>query len=231
MLPIKGLEKTSFVDYSPYTVSTIFIGGCNFRCPFCHNPSLVEPGTSVNLPVEQIIEFAKSRKKWIDGVCITGGEPTLYPDLIDFIERLKKESFLVKLDTNGSNPDLLQELCSKSLVDYIAMDIKNSIDKYDKTAGGPVDIDKIKKSVDIIRNSGIDHEFRTTVVPIFHTKDDIRKIAEWLSGSRRFVIQKFRSDVKLLDTDLEGQSSFSSEELEEFGNILKASVDEVKIKN
>jgi pyruvate formate lyase activating enzyme len=233
MIPIKGLEKTSLVDYVPYTVSTIFIAGCNFRCPFCHNPELVEPsGPSPSFTEDMIIDFLRSRQKWLDGVCITGGEPTLFPELVGFIKRIRDEGMLVKLDTNGTNPDMLRELCDNKLVDYIAMDIKNSPERYEETAGASVRLDDIKKSIEIIKNSPVDHEFRTTLVPRFHTKEDVEKIRDWMSGSKRFMLQRFRStNVNLLDKDLEGEAGFSDEEMSEFSELLKEKIDEVEIKN
>ncbi len=233
MIPIKGLEKTSLVDYAPYTVSTIFIAGCNFRCPFCHNPELVEPSDSTpNFSQEMIINFLRSRKKWLDGVCITGGEPTLFPELVEFIRKIKDEGLLVKLDTNGTNPKMLRELCDNKLVDYVAMDIKNSPERYQETAGAEVCIEDIGKSIEIIQNSGVDHEFRTTAVPRFHTKEDIEKIRDWMAGSKHFSIQRFRStNVSLLDKDLEGEAGFTDEEISEFSDILKEKIDEVETKN
>jgi len=231
-LPIKGWQKTSLIDYPPYTSSVIFLGGCNFRCSFCHNPDLVIDHHKVkDIKPEKIIEHLKTKKKWIDGVCITGGEPTLYYDLYEFIYKLKKEGFLIKLDTNGTNPDYLKYLIDNKLVDYIAMDIKAPLEKYDYVVETKTDKESIKKSVEIIKNSGIDYEFRTTAVPDLLNKDDFLKIGKWLKGSKRYCIQQFRNSRKLIDKGLEKSEPYSSEELQEFANKLNTYFDNIEVKN
>src|SRR3989339_864583 len=217
-LEIKGLQKTSLIDYSPYTSCVVFLAGCDFRCPFCQNPDLVlNPEKLDTIKKEDFFEFLKKRKKWLDGACITGGEPTLYKELPEFIKQIKDLGYKLKLDTNGNNPDMLKELVK--LADYVAMDIKSSLEKYDESAGVKVDIEKIKKSVEIIKNSGIDWEFRMTVVPALHSQEDFEKIGKWLKGAKRFFLQQFSNKI-CLDKSFEKITPFSKEDMEEFKVIL-----------
>lgn len=212
-----GLQKLTLIDYPGKIAATVFTAGCNFLCPFCHNPELVDPKLIKNQPLiseEEFFAFLKSRRGELDGVCITGGEPTLHRDLADFLSKIKKSGFAVKLDTNGSHPEMLERLIAEKLVDYIAMDIKAPLEKY-KEITGIVNLEKIKQSVDLIKNSGIDYEFRTTVVPKFHKKKDIIKIAEWLKGSKKYFLQQFYL-TKILDDYLKSERSYSKEELDEF---------------
>jgi len=227
-LEIKGLQKTSLIDYSPYTSCVVFLAGCDFRCPFCQNPDLVlNPEKLDTIKKEDFFEFLKKRKKWLDGVCITGGEPTLYKELPEFIKKIKDLGYKVKLDTNGSNPDMLKELVK--LADYVAMDIKSSLEKYDESAGVKVDIEKIKKSVEIIKNSGIDWEFRMTVVPALHSQEDFEKIGKWLKGAKRFFLQQFSNKI-CLDKSFEKITPFSKEDMEEFKVILSKYISKVEVR-
>lgn len=217
-----GLQKFTLIDYPGKVAATVFTVGCNFLCPFCHNPELVDLKMIKGQPIiseNEFFEFLKSRQGQLDGVCITGGEPTLHKDLPDFIKKIKELGFAVKLDTNGSHPEILEKLIAEKLLDYIAMDIKAPADKYNEIAGG-AGIDKIKKSVELIKNSGIDYEFRTTVVPKFHKKEDIVKIAEWLKGSKKYFLQQFYP-TKTLDDCLKGEKSYSKEELDGFCEAVK----------
>ena len=219
-IDIRGIQKTSLIDYPGKIASTIFFNRCNFRCPFCHNPELAL-GQDKNNPInpEEIIEYLEKRKKWLDGVCLTGGEPTMHKGLEDFIKNIKKHGFLVKLDTNGTNPDLLETLIKKELVDYIAMDIKAHYDDYDNVAKVNVNKQHIKKSTEIIRNSQIDYEFRTTVAPPYFKKQDLLKICKWLDGSKHYVLQQFRNNTKMIDMTLADTQAYTPEKLEEFKEI------------
>jgi len=229
MLPIKGIQKTSLVDFPPNTGATIFLGNCNFRCPFCQNPDLITKFNETETISEtEIIEFLKSRKKWLDGVCITGGEPLLY-ELTEFLIKIKKIGMLIKLDTNGTNPERLKELIEKKTVDYVAMDIKSSIEGYDESTKIKTDIEKIKKSVDILKSNKVDYEFRMTVVPSLHSEEDFRKIGEWLKGSKRFFIQQFNTK-NCLDKDFEKIKPYPKERLEIFRDILKKYIKEAEIR-
>jgi len=232
MLSIKGFQKICLVDFPPYTASTIFLGSCNFKCGFCHNPDLVLNFKDIpDIPEQEIFDYLKGKKQWIDGVCITGGEPTLHKELPEFIEKIKKLGMLVKLDTNGANPEMIKTLLQKKLLDFIAMDIKSSLERYDEAAGIEVNKDKIKESVEIIRNSGIDYEFRTTVLPGLVEKKEITQIGEWLKGSKKYTIQNFRTSKPLIDNKLQHITPYSNQELEELKKTAENYFDEVEIKN
>lgn len=210
---IKGIQKTTLLDYPGKIASIIFLAGCNFRCPYCQNPSLVNGYEELpTIPERDILEFLRGRREWLDGVCITGGEPTLHKDLPGFIAEVKKEGLLVKLDTNGSNPGMLERLLGEGLLDYIAMDIKAPLPKYASVAKVEVDLNKIQKSVELIRMSGLDYEFRTTVVPGLLGEEDITEITNWLKGSKKYYLQQFRNHVTL-DEALRDVSPYKPEEL------------------
>ncbi len=201
---IGGYQKLTLIDYPGKIATTVFTVGCNFRCPFCHNPELVKSITynsQPNVLEKEFFAFLKKRRGKLDGVCITGGEPTLQSDLIDFIKKVKKMGFLIKLDTNGTRPDVLKKLYKARLLDFVAMDIKNNLEKYAQTCGEKVDIERIKLSVELIKNSGVPYEFRTTVVPGLHTEEDFEKIAEWLRGAESYYLQKYY-ETKILDPEL-----------------------------
>ena len=188
---IGGLQKFSFIDYPGKTAAIIFTQGCNFKCSYCHNPQLVYPNLfQVSMPEEEIFAFLESRKNQLDAVVITGGEPTLQPDLIDFIKKVKDMGFLVKLDTNGSNPNILKEIINQKLVNFIAMDIKAPFDKYSSVCCVPVNIDNIKLSVELIKKSGIEFLFRTTFdkTKLFDT--DIKTMTDFLNVADFYKIQK-----------------------------------------
>lgn len=225
---IKGLEKQTVLDYPGKLACTIFIFGCNFRCGFCHNPELIADDGRAEIKQDEVLEFLKKRKGFLDGVCITGGEPTLNRELPGFISKIKGIGFAVKLDTNGTNPDMLEELIRKGLVDYIAMDIKAPLEIYDKVAGVNVNKEKIKRSAELVKNFP-DHEFRITVVPGLFDEASARKIGEWLKGSDKFYIQQFRG-IKTLDKNFMNKKSFSKEDLENFCNILKPYFEKCEIR-
>lgn len=230
MLPIKGLQKTSLVDYEGKVVCTIFLAGCNFRCPYCQNPDLINnPDKLPTIKEEDVIKHLKEKRKWLDGICITGGEPTVHKGLIDFIKKIKKENFLVKLDTNGTNPKMVKELLDNNLIDFISMDIKASLDNYDNVAKVKINKEDIQKSIDLITNSNIDYEFRSTILPKLHSKEEIKKIGEWLKGSKKFVLQSFRPK-KCMDKSYEKEKPFTKQELEEFRKLLKPFFDKVDIR-
>ena len=192
---IGGFEKLTLVDYPGKVAATIFTVGCNFRCPFCHNPELVLPELIQEQPkiLEQdILEFLQKKQGLIQGICITGGEPTLQSDLKDFILKIKNLGYAVKLDTNGSNPQVLQELINEKLVDYVAMDIKTSLEKYDLCTLGQVSPENIIASIQLLKQSNIDYEFRTTMAPGIVEEKDILKIVELIKGSPRYFLQRFK---------------------------------------
>lgn len=228
-LPIKGIQKTSLVDYPGKVAATIFLGGCNFRCPYCQNRDLVLNYKKMpTIKEEEILDFLIEKKKWLDGVCITGGEPLLY-DITNFIKKIKKIGLLVKVDTNGSRPELLKKLIDNKLVDYVAMDIKVPLEKYDNAARVNVNKENIQKSVDILKQGKVDFEFRTTVVPDFFTKEDCVEIGKWLKGSKKYCLQQFRP-MKTLDKAYERKKSYPKEQFDEFKKILEKYINKVEIR-
>ena len=225
-MEIKGFLETSFIDWRGYICSVVFTPRCNFRCPFCHNHELVlNPHKFEVFSVEYILGYLTSFKEWVDGVCVTGGEPTLQPDLMDFLGLLRKHDIKIKLDTNGTNPDLLGSLITNNLVDYVAMDIKgplNDLD-YSRAAGVAVDLDAVRKSVDLIKYSDIEYEFRTTVVPSLHSREHIVKMAEELEGSSLWRLQDF-NPANTLDKRLRNVRPYLPDEMELFVQTVKDKV-------
>lgn len=190
-MKICGIEKFSMVDWDTKIVCTLFASGCNFRCPFCHNASLAL-SNQAPLDENEIFDYLEKRKGLLDGVCVSGGEPTLSHDLEEFIGKIKALGYKVKLDTNGTNPTMVQNLINKGLVDYIAMDIKNSPEKYATTTGlASISLDNILESVRIIKSSGIAHEFRTTIIKEFHTENDLKRIADIVDGCDGYFLQQY----------------------------------------
>lgn len=228
-LPIKGIQKTSLVDYPGKVACTIFLGGCNFRCPYCQNRDLVLNFEKMpTIKEEEVLDFLKEKKKWLDGVCVGGGEPLLY-DITDFIKKIKEIGLLVKIDTNGTNPDLLKKLIDNKLVDYVAMDIKAPLERYDNVARVNVDKEKIKKSVEILKEGKVDYEFRTTVLPDFFTNEDAVKIGKWLKGSKLYALQQFRP-MNTLDKYYEKKKPYPKEKFDEFKKILEKYVSKVEVR-
>ncbi len=217
---IKGLQKLTLLDYPDRLACTVFVGGCNFRCPFCHNASLVLPEKfGETISTEEFFAFLDSRVGRLDGVCVSGGEPTLMPDLSDFIREIKKRGFLVKLDTNGSRPDVLRSLIDAGLLDYVAMDIKNSMGKYAETAGLNSElINEVKESAALLMEGRVDYEFRTTLVRELHSAHDMKDIGEWLMGESKYYLQSYRDEGDIL---VGGFSAFSKEETEKILEIVK----------
>jgi len=229
---IGGFQKSTLIDYPRKIATTIFTSGCNFNCPFCHNPELVDAKQIKEHPIieeEVFFNFLKSRKGLLDGVCITGGEPTIQPDLIDFIKKIKQLGFLVKLDTNGSNPEMLKELFQHNLLDFLAMDIKSSIKKYQEAIGQQTNLKNIQKSIDLIKKNKTKYEFRTTIVPGLIDKKEIKKIGQWLNGSKMFALQQFRTE-KTLDKSWEKIIPYPDEELKEMAEIAKPYFNKVEIR-
>lgn len=208
---IKGLQKTTLLDFPGRVACTIFTGGCNFRCPFCHNASLVlQPAKVSTIDEDEFFSFLKKRTGILDGVCITGGEPLLQPDIIPFIKKIRELGFSVKLDTNGSRFDLLKQLIDEGLVDYVAMDIKNSPQKYAESIGLDEAVEDIFKSIKYLMSCGIDYEFRTTVVRELHTKEDLTAAAQYIKGAKKYYLQAFKDSGDLIS---QGFSAYSEEEM------------------
>ena len=218
-MKIKGLQKLTLLDYPEKMACTVFLAGCNFRCPFCHNASLVTSIDDSFISEEEFFSFLNKRKGILNGVCITGGEPTLYPDLEPFIRKIKDMGYLVKLDTNGYNPDILIDLVEKGLIDYVAMDIKNSKEKYAMTAGLPsLDISRIEKSVDFLLSCAVPYEFRTTVVKELHDENDLKSISEWIKNADRYFLQSFVDSGDLVQN---GYSGYDKDFMQYLLNITK----------
>jgi pyruvate formate lyase activating enzyme len=229
-MKIGGLHKVSLIDYPGKISAIIFTQGCNFRCPYCHNPELVDPKLfEPPMPHEEIFGFLDRRRGKLDAVVVTGGEPTLQPNLIPFLRRVKEMGYLVKIDTNGALPEVLENLISHRIADYIAMDIKAPLEKYAQVTRTEVDTERIRRSIDLVMASGTPSEFRTTIVAPLVDREDIRKIGGLIRGARRFVLQKFVASKKLSE-DFQKASTYPHSELEEFKKELESVIDEVVIR-
>ena len=192
-MQIKGFIKNTLIDWEGKIASEIFTPGCNFRCPFCHSPQLVlEPDSGNNIPEQEVIAFHRANREWIDGLVITGGEPTLAPGLMEFLQRIKDEGIPVKIDSNGAQPNRLAEIIERELIQYVAMDVKAPAEKYERLAGVPVDTDKINESIRLLIDGKIGYEFRTTITPTMDLPDDIVEIARWIQGAKLYYLQGFR---------------------------------------
>lgn len=211
---IKGFQKLTLLDYPGKVACTVFTGGCNFRCPFCHNALLVTEMDDIEYTEKEIFEHLERRKGVIEGVAVTGGEPLLQKDIERFLYELKCTGVSVKLDTNGSFPEKLKGILELGIVDYVAMDIKNSKEKYAQTVGvQDFDISTVEQSIQILQQSGIDYEFRTTVTANFHTIEDMRSIARWLQGTPKYFLQNFVDSGMLIDSTCKGVSKAEMQEM------------------
>lgn len=205
---IAGLQKLTLLDFPGKTACTLFTPGCNFRCPFCHNALLVTNPVTDYVSEEEFFTFLSRRKGILDGVCITGGEPTLQKDIIPFAEKIRAMGFLIKLDTNGYRPDVLAEFLEKGLADYVAMDIKATSSEYAATTGlDNLDFSLILNSIELIEKSGVSHEFRTTVTEDFHTEEDFTEILSLFSDNTPYFIQQFKDSGNLIDGECRGWST------------------------
>lgn len=210
---IGGLQKFSLIDYPGKVACIIFTQGCNFRCGYCHNPELVIPERFCpDISEEQVFSFLEKRQDYLQGVVVSGGEPTIHGDLIPFLDKIKRLGYLIKLDTNGSQPHRLKVLIHLKLANYIAMDVKTSLHYYEEMIGTSMDIKKIKESIDLIIRSGIEHEFRTTVVRPFCSYENLCEMRQMIQGSERYRLQKVRLDEKILDKELLSYKQFTDEE-------------------
>lgn len=229
---IKGLQKTTLLDYPGRVAATVFLGGCNMRCPFCHNMDIVEGGLKEDdYTVEEVLEFLKRRKSVLEGVCITGGEPTLSSELPDFIRNIKALGYKVKLDTNGTNPQMVRDLYAEGLIDYVAMDIKSSADEYKKVCGNQgINFVAIKESIDFLikeKPKKLDYEFRTTIVRNYHNKEVMEDIGKLIEGADRYFLQNFVDSEYVLNHDL---LPATKEMLEEFSEVVSSYVKHVSIR-
>ena len=225
---ICGFNKTTRLDYPGRVACTIFLGGCNFRCPFCQNSALVvEPDSQPSYSQDEILSFLKKRKGILDGVCISGGEPTLAPELPDFLEKIKELGYDIKLDTNGSRPSVVKALAAQGLINKVAMDIKACPSNYHSLTGVASDINAIQETADWLLNGSLDYEFRTTVVRELHSKNDFREIAEWLSNAKVYYLQAYRDSDGVL---IPGFSACSEEEMKNYRDILLRTIPVVEIR-
>ncbi len=231
MLPIYGLEKSSLLDYPGKVCAVVFLYGCNLRCPYCHNPELVveECPKSILMTQDDILKFLEKRIGKLDAVVITGGEPLIHTELLDFVKKIKNLGFLVKIDTNGLLPNSLKKYLNSGYIDYVAMDVKYPSDEYNDRSGNKNAQSCILQSISIILNSNVNYEFRTTYVKGIHTKASVRKICKMIEGSKRYYIQNFR-EGKSIDKSLTNQNSFTSDELNDFKKIAQKYIDSVEIR-
>lgn len=228
-MKICGLTKTTLLDYPGKVAASIFLGGCNFRCPFCQNsPLVLHADREPDISREEVLAFLKKRYGILEGVCITGGEPSLNSDLEGFLCEIRSLDYSIKLDTNGSRPDILKSLVKKGLVDKIAMDIKACPENYGNLTGLLCpDMDSIRESADFLLEGNVEYEFRTTVVKQLHSEKDFREIGKWLAGAKAYFLQAYKDSNEVLQP---GYSSYSFEELEYFRNILLETIPLVEIR-
>ncbi len=236
-MKIGGLLKLTLIDYPNTLACTVFLSGCNFRCPWCYSPELVLPqfiSQQPEIKESEFFDFLKTKKGLLDGVVICGGEPTIHSELPLFCSRIKNAGYKVKLDTNGSSPEMLENLFKLKLVDYVAMDIKAPKETYTQTVGfegatGNYLVDKIQRSIDILKNGDIDHEFRTTVVPGVHAQEDIVKIAHWIRPAKKYFLQKFRPE-KTIDPTFEEKTLFDEKEMFQIKECIAPFFDSISLR-
>lgn len=232
-MQIHGLNKTTLLDYPGHVAATVFCGGCNFRCPFCHNSELVlNPASTPAISDREVLDFLAKRKGILQGICITGGEPTLQQDLAEFIYHVKDLGYLVKLDTNGYRPEVIKNLVEGHLLDYIAMDIKSGPSGYAKAVGllelsKDSSLKNIRESIDFIMTCGVQYEFRTTVVKGLHEEKDFQEIGPLLQGCKAYFLQNYKDSENVMES---GFSSFTREELEKFVSLVRPFVEQVELR-
>ncbi len=224
---IAGLQKLSLLDYPGKMSCIVFTQGCNFRCPFCHNALLVESGGE-NLSKDSVLEFLSLRKKTLDGVVISGGEPTIQKDLPEFLQEIKSIGYDIKLDTNGSHPDVLKNLVKEKLIDYVAMDIKNGPCEYDIASGTDKFLDKVTLSKEFLLQDTVDYEFRTTLVKGIHTKENLLSLSQWIKGAKRYFLQNYKDSGNILRPF--GLGSFDDTQMKEFLELVLPVIAVAKIR-
>lgn len=231
---ISGLQKTSLIDYPGKIACTLFIFGCNFRCGFCHNPELVLTPTGKEYSEEEILDFLEKRKSQLEGVCITGGEPLLSLEE-DFLKKIKELGYAIKIDTNGTNPEKLKDFISKRLVDYVAMDLKASPENYNLVASAKVDIKKLKENIKLMVESGVDYEFRTTILKKFHDEIELKKMFDWIlkilgKKPKKYFLQGFTNHGKFIDSSFNKEPSVYEDYLIKFKPLAQEYFEEVGIR-
>ena len=228
-MDIFGLEKLSLVDYDGFVAATVFTAKCNFRCGFCHNSALVLDYNAIPpIRESEVLDYLKKRKGILEGLCITGGEPTLNPDLPEFIKKVKDIGYSVKVDTNGTNPEMVKLLVKEGLADYFAVDIKNDKENYANIIGfNTFDTSKVEKTVEFLLSGKVKYEFRTTLIAEYHKADNIKRIAEWIKGADKYFMQKFKSGDNCISQDL---SPVPMETAKEFADIIRPFVKRVDLR-
>ena len=226
-MDVNGLQKLTLLDYPGKCACTVFLAGCNLRCPFCHNAALVVGQAPTAMTEEEFLAFLKKRRGLLDGVCITGGEPTLRKDLPEFIRKIRELGYLVKLDTNGSNPKMLRQLIDDKLIDYAAMDIKNCPDRYGTTCGGISILPAVEESLSILRENKVEYELRTTLCKPFHDEKAMEAIGKWLSGTENYYLQNFVDSGDLVGS---GVSGFTEEEMEALRDAVLPHIPSTRIR-
>jgi pyruvate formate lyase activating enzyme len=220
---IAGLQKLTLVDYPGKLACTVFLAGCNFRCPWCYNPELVLPEKiekGFKMTKKDFFDFLKFRTNLLDGVVVCGGEPTLNKDLPIFCKRIKKMGYLIKLDTNGSNPEMIKVLINEKLIDYVAMDIKAPKQKYKEATGSKIDIKQIQKSIDILKKGKVNYEFRTTMIPKLLGKEDIIEIVRWIGPAKKYFLQSFQGERDTINSDFKGVNPCLKEYLFDIKKVI-----------
>ncbi len=219
-----GLEKMTLIDYPGRVACMVYTIGCNFRCPYCHNPELVDETVETRITERDFFDFLDKRKKLLEGVVVTGGEPTMHADLPDFMKNVRARGVLVKLDTNGTNPAMLDRVIKEGLVNYVAMDIKSPLRSYSRTVARPTDIEAIQKSIDILLSSSVEYEFRTTLIKALVSPADLEEIGEEIRGAKRYYLQKF-IPTKLLNPQFRRKTTYDDAELTALQAIMSHYVD------
>jgi anaerobic ribonucleoside-triphosphate reductase activating protein len=233
-MKISGLQKLSLIDYPDKIVCTLFLFGCNFRCGFCHNPELVLTPNGIEYSEKEILDFLEKRKEQLEGVCITGGEPLLTLEK-DFLEKIKDLGYSVKIDTNGTNPEKLKEFISENLVDYVAMDLKASPEKYNLVAGTNVEMNKLEETIKLMVKSGIDYEFRTTIIKRYHDEEELEKMYEWVlklvgKKPKRYFLQGFANHGKFIENNFNDEPNVFGDYLKKFKPLAEKYFEEVGIR-
>jgi pyruvate formate lyase activating enzyme len=227
-MTIEGLQKLTLLDYPGRTACTVFLAGCNFRCPFCHNFELVVNPVAPLMTDEELLDYLRKRKGLLDGVAITGGEPLMRKELPDLLRKIKELGYAVKLDTNGSFPARLKEVVEQGLVDYVAMDVKNAPDRYGPTVGFPkLELAAIQQSMDFLMTDAVDYEFRTTVIEQFHGAAEMEAIGQWIQGAKRWFLQRFKPSELVPDNSL---TAPSTQKMEEYLEIAKNYVPDAELR-
>ena len=227
-MKIHGLQKMTLLDFPGLVACTVFLGGCDLRCPFCHNAEILDMNAPAVMDDKEFLEFLETRRGKLDGVAVTGGEPTLRPDLPELLREIKRLGFKVKLDTTGNHPDMLKRIVGEGLVDYVAMDVKNSKERYAETVGlTGFDISRVDESISFLLRGDVEYEFRTTVIKQFHDKDSFIGIAEWIKGAEKYYLQGF---VDRDTVPFAGLEARTEEEMKKYAEIVKPYVKSVELR-